>query len=92
MPEVGGADRIRFDTQVPVLIVGAGAAGLCAALAAKAVWPLMRIGQVNRGRVAVPIYSPPVARPCPAPLPLSGNGLLTATGLGRSAGPTSCSF
>ena len=28
-------DGKRFETQVPLLIVGAGAAGLCAALAAK---------------------------------------------------------
>jgi len=32
---VASAEGVRFDTQVPVLIVGAGAAGLCAALAAK---------------------------------------------------------
>jgi fumarate reductase flavoprotein subunit len=35
MPDVASADGERFDTGVPVLIVGAGAAGLCAALAAK---------------------------------------------------------
>ncbi len=29
------APKENFDTQVPLLIVGAGAAGLCAALAAK---------------------------------------------------------
>jgi fumarate reductase flavoprotein subunit len=35
MPTVSRADGETFETQVPILIVGAGAAGLCAALAAK---------------------------------------------------------
>ena len=35
MSEVVAAAGEKFDTQVPVVIVGAGAAGLCAALAAK---------------------------------------------------------
>ena len=35
MPAVVTASGERFDTEVPLLIVGAGAAGLCAALAAK---------------------------------------------------------
>jgi fumarate reductase flavoprotein subunit len=34
MSEVQSADDIDFDSEVPVLIIGAGAAGLCAALAA----------------------------------------------------------
>jgi len=32
---VAAAADETFDTQVPIIIVGAGAAGLCAALAAK---------------------------------------------------------
>ncbi len=35
MPAVHSATGRRFDPQVPLLIIGAGAAGLCAALAAK---------------------------------------------------------
>ncbi len=35
MPAVGSAEDEKFDTQVPILIIGAGAAGMCAALAAK---------------------------------------------------------
>ncbi len=35
MPAVQFAKSKTFDTQVPLLIIGAGAAGLCAALAAK---------------------------------------------------------
>jgi fumarate reductase flavoprotein subunit len=35
MSAVVAADGEKFDTQVPLIIVGAGAAGLCAALAAK---------------------------------------------------------
>jgi len=35
MPAVHSAEGQKFDTQVPLLIIGAGAAGLCAALAAK---------------------------------------------------------
>ena len=35
MPAVHVAKGEKFNTQVPLLIVGAGAAGLCAALAAK---------------------------------------------------------
>ena len=35
MSAVVSADGEKFDTQVPLIIVGAGAAGLCAALAAK---------------------------------------------------------
>lgn len=34
MTSVGAAAGIQFDLQVPILIIGAGAAGLCAALAA----------------------------------------------------------
>src|SRR5476651_1407329 len=37
MGTVVAAPKEKFDTQVPLLIVGAGAAGLCAALAAKEV-------------------------------------------------------
>ena len=35
MSAVVAVDGEKFDTQVPLIIVGAGAAGLCAALAAK---------------------------------------------------------
>jgi fumarate reductase flavoprotein subunit len=35
MVTVGAAAGLKFSTHVPLLIVGAGAAGLCAALAAK---------------------------------------------------------
>ena len=35
MSAVVAADGEKFDTQVPLIIIGAGAAGLCAALAAK---------------------------------------------------------
>ena len=35
MSTVATASNETFDTHVPVLILGAGAAGLCAALAAK---------------------------------------------------------
>jgi len=34
MAEVKPSDDVDFDSEVPLLIVGAGAAGLCAALAA----------------------------------------------------------
>src|ERR1044072_1456264 len=34
MAEVKPSDDVEFDSEVPLLIVGAGAAGLCAALAA----------------------------------------------------------
>jgi fumarate reductase flavoprotein subunit len=34
MTSVGPADGVKLDLQVPLLIIGAGAAGLCAALAA----------------------------------------------------------
>src|SRR5690349_3079952 len=34
MPTVKPSDDVEFDSEVPLLIVGAGAAGLCAALAA----------------------------------------------------------
>ena len=37
MPAIASALGERFDTELPLLIVGAGAAGLCAALAAKEV-------------------------------------------------------
>lgn len=35
MPALGTAEGQEFNTQVPILIIGAGAAGICAALAAK---------------------------------------------------------
>ena len=34
MPDVRSSEDVDFDSEVPLLIIGAGAAGLCAALAA----------------------------------------------------------
>lgn len=86
-------DRVRFELRVPVLVVGAGACGLVAALAGCAAFADGRgVDPCGRDFARKPKLAPPyfAVKVTGAGAHvwgyLSGNGLLTAVTLGRIAG------
>jgi fumarate reductase flavoprotein subunit len=74
MSEVQSADDVDFDSEVPVLIIGAGAAGLCAALAASEAG----IGPVVIERDAVPSGSTALSAGL---IPAAGTRFQAASGI-----------